>query len=190
MNVQSVQDALTSEILRHSALRSHSNPDQAARRAPVQYEPMKPIAKAIWYIEAHLNEDVSLDAIAAAAGVSRFHLSRAFPLIAGHPLMRYVRARRLSEAARMLTGGANDILSVALETGYGSHEAFTRAFREHFGATPDTIRTKRLSPEHLQDALRIDDLEDAAQSGAELFLSQHCYCCTAGDGSSCTGALI
>ena len=37
--------------------------------------------------------------------------------------------------------------------------------------------------------LKIDDLEDAARSGNELFLSQHCYCCTAGEGSSCTGAL-
>jgi radical SAM/Cys-rich protein len=38
--------------------------------------------------------------------------------------------------------------------------------------------------------LRIDSLEDAAQSGAELYLAQHCYCCTAGEGSSCTGALV
>jgi radical SAM/Cys-rich protein len=37
--------------------------------------------------------------------------------------------------------------------------------------------------------LKIDDLEHAARSGNELFLSQHCYCCTAGEGSSCTGAL-
>lgn len=37
--------------------------------------------------------------------------------------------------------------------------------------------------------LRIDDLEEAARKGSELFLTQHCYCCTAGEGSSCTGAL-
>ncbi len=37
--------------------------------------------------------------------------------------------------------------------------------------------------------LRINDLEKAAQTGAELFLAQHCYCCTAGEGSSCTGSL-
>jgi AraC family transcriptional regulator len=46
--------------------------------------------------------------------------------------MQYVRARRLSEAARALAAGAPDILSVALEAGYGSHEAFTRAFRDRF----------------------------------------------------------
>jgi radical SAM/Cys-rich protein len=37
--------------------------------------------------------------------------------------------------------------------------------------------------------LKIDDLEAAAIGGSELFLAQHCYCCTAGEGSSCTGAL-
>jgi len=38
--------------------------------------------------------------------------------------------------------------------------------------------------------LKIDDLEEAAKEGNEIFLAQHCYCCTAGEGSSCTGALI
>jgi len=37
--------------------------------------------------------------------------------------------------------------------------------------------------------LKIDDLEEAARSGNALFLAQHCYCCTAGEGSSCTGVL-
>lgn len=37
--------------------------------------------------------------------------------------------------------------------------------------------------------LMIDDLENTARTGNELFLAQHCYCCTAGEGSSCTGAL-
>jgi hypothetical protein len=39
------------------------------------------------------------------------------------------------------------------------------------------------------EILKIDDLEEAAIKGSELFLAQHCYCCTAGEGSSCSGAL-
>jgi AraC family transcriptional regulator len=54
--------------------------------------------------------------------------------------MRYVRARRLSEAARALARGAPDILTLALDADYGSHEAFTRAFRIHFGVTPEAVR--------------------------------------------------
>jgi AraC family transcriptional regulator len=56
--------------------------------------------------------------------------------------MAYVRARRLSEAAKRLAAGAPDILALALDYGYGSHEAFTRAFREQFGQTPEAVRAR------------------------------------------------
>jgi len=99
-------------------------------------------SKAIWYIESHLNSELSLEAVAEAAGVSRFHLSRAFAASTGSSLAGYMRARRLSEVAKALAQGAPDILSVALEAGYGSHEAFTRAFRQHFGLTPEQLRAR------------------------------------------------
>ena len=101
---------------------------------------MNPAQKALWFIEGHLAGALSLDEIAAIAGVSRFHLVRAFAAATGLPVMRYVRARRLTEAARALAAGAPDILDVALEADYGSHEAFTRAFRDHFGMTPEAVR--------------------------------------------------
>jgi AraC family transcriptional regulator len=99
-------------------------------------------ARAIWYIESHLSGDLSLEGVADAVGVSRFHLSRAFSLTLGCALASYVRARRLSLAARTLGDGAPDILAVALDAGYGSHEAFTRAFRQQFGLTPDELRQR------------------------------------------------
>ena len=101
---------------------------------------MNPAQKALWYIESHLGAPLTLDEIAGVAGVSRFHLVRAFAEATGFSVMRYVRARRLSEAARQLAAGAPDILSLALDADYGSHEAFTRAFRDHFGVTPETVR--------------------------------------------------
>src|ERR1700743_745964 len=102
---------------------------------------MNPAQKALWVIGGHLTGPLSLDEIAAIAGVSRFHLVRAFAAATGLPVMRYVRARRLSEAARALAAGAPDILTLALDADYGSHEAFTRAFRDHFGLTPETVRS-------------------------------------------------
>ena len=84
--------------------------------------------KALWYIESHLSSEISLEAVAEAAGVSRFHLSRTFAASTGSSLAGYSRARRLSEAAKALVKGTPDILSVALDAGYSSHEAFTRAF--------------------------------------------------------------
>jgi AraC family transcriptional regulator len=115
-------------------------------------------SKALWYIESHLSGDLSLDAIADAVGVSRFHLSRAFGVTVGCALASYVRARRLTAAARTLASGAPDILSVALDTGYGSHEAFTRAFRAHFGLTPEQLRERGHVDElDLMEAIRMDD---------------------------------
>src|SRR5579871_2852953 len=103
---------------------------------------MNPVGKALWFIESHFAGELTLDDIARCGCVSRFHLARAFEAATGLSVMRYVRARRLSEAARRLANGAPDILAVAIDAGYGSHEAFTRAFREQFGLTPEALRAR------------------------------------------------
>jgi len=118
---------------------------------------MNVTGKALWYIESHLSGDLSLEAIAAAIGVSRFHLSRVFPVSTGCALSVYVRARRLSEAAKMLAQGAPNILAVALDAGYSSHEAFTRAFNQLFGLTPDQFRAQsQLENFKLMEPLRMN----------------------------------
>jgi AraC family transcriptional regulator len=119
--------------------------------------------KALWYIESHLSGDVSLEAIADVVGVSRFHLSRAFGVTVGCALASYVRGRRLSQAARALADGAPDILSVALDSGYGSHEAFTRAFRQHFGLTPEDLRDRAdIGDLDLLEPIRMNEATSAA----------------------------
>ncbi|WLR91859.1 AraC family transcriptional regulator [Shinella zoogloeoides] len=121
---------------------------------------MHPVAKAIWYIESHFGRAIALSEIAAMAGMSRHHLSRRFSEMTGQNLNRYLRARRLSVAARQLAGGAQNILTVALEAGYGSHEAFTRAFREEFGLTPEALRARRdLSGLTLQEPIRMSAID-------------------------------
>ena len=137
---------------------------------------MMPVAKALWLIENRSASDLTLDEIAGLCGVSRFYMSRAFALATGQPVMRYLRGRRLTEAAHALAAGAPDILAVALEAGYGSHEAFTRAFRDHFGMTPEAVRSRR----HLDDlaiveAIRMDpkllvDLEPPRFENGRAFL--------------------
>ena len=102
--------------------------------------PISPVAKALWFIESHFASEITLGEIADVVGVSHYHLTRAFGDVTGLSVMRYVRGRRLSEAARALADGAKDILAVALDAGYGSHEAFTRAFHEQFDLTPEAIR--------------------------------------------------
>ncbi len=119
---------------------------------------MNPVGKALWFIEAHLGDGASLADIAGVSGVSRYQLLRAFGAATGHSVMRYVRGRRLTEAARVLAAGAPDILPVALDVGYGSHEAFTRAFRDQFGLTPEAVRERRhLDNLPLVEAIRMDE---------------------------------
>ena len=118
---------------------------------------MNPAQKALWFIESHLADALTLDEIAAIGGVSRFHMVRSFAAATGLSVMRYVRARRLSEAARALASGAPDILALALDADYGSHEAFTRAFRDHFGVTPETVRNlARIDHIKLQEPIQMD----------------------------------
>ena len=66
---------------------------------------MDPVGKALWFVETHFGQEIVLDDIAAVSGVSRYHLSRAFAAAFERSVMRYVRGRRLSEAAKSL---AND----------------------------------------------------------------------------------
>jgi AraC family transcriptional regulator len=118
---------------------------------------MNPAQKALWFIESHLADALTLDEIAGVAGISRFHMVRAFAAATGLSVMRYVRARRLSEAARALAAGAPDILKLALDADYGSHEAFTRAFRDHFGMTPEAVRAATcLDHLKLQEPIQMD----------------------------------
>ncbi len=115
--------------------------------------------KALWVIERNFASNLDLDEIARACGVSKYHLAHAFGQTTGMSAIQYLRGRRLSEAAKALASGAPDILAVALESGYGSHEAFTRAFRGQFGLTPEDVRARKsvaglalLYPRELADA--------------------------------------
>jgi AraC family transcriptional regulator len=111
-----------------------------------------PVQRALWLVENRLSDEMSLNGIADVVGVSPQHLARAFGAATGRSLMNYARGRRLTEAVRRLMDGDASILAVALDHGYGSHGAFTRAFRDEFGVTPEAFRQ---NPE--QYALRLTE---------------------------------
>lgn len=139
---------------------------------------MNLVAKALWYIESHFAEEISLDDVAATGDVSRFHMSRAFGLATGRSVMRYVRGRRLTEAARSLSRGAPDILEVALDAGYASHEAFTRAFRDQFGVTPEAVRSRGdlndlelVEPMTMTEAMKMELEEPRREHSGQLLIA-------------------
>ena len=82
----------------------------------------------------------SLDAIAAASALSKFHLLRLFKAAFGCTPSVYWRVRRLDHGRRLLSATPMSVSQIAQALGYESASAFIRAFRRHFGTTPQAIR--------------------------------------------------
>lgn len=90
-------------------------------------------------IEAHLDGDLDVDAFAAASGTTGYHVRRMFSSLAGMPVSEYVRRRRMTAATADLVGH-EDLLTIAVRYGYGSTEAFGRAFRAVHGVSHGDVR--------------------------------------------------
>jgi AraC family transcriptional regulator len=90
-------------------------------------------------IDARLGDDLDVAAFARRAGTTEYHLRRMFSSLAGMPLSEYIRRRRMSVAATDVLGD-DELLEIAVRYGYGSTEAFGRAFRAVHGAVPAEIR--------------------------------------------------
>jgi AraC family transcriptional regulator len=104
--------------------------------------PFKKMQPVLAYAAAHLDEDVSLAALAREAGLPAFHLQRIFSATVGETPKQLTLRLRLGRAAVMLLAGDDSILDVALSCGFQSHEAFIRAFRRRFGMTPSAYRVR------------------------------------------------
>ena len=92
------------------------------------------------HIDSHLEASLTLDELADVARLSRFHFERVFASYAGEtPLVR-VRRLRLARARRRIEEGkVSGLIDLALDSGYASAEAFSRAFRAQFGCAPSSL---------------------------------------------------
>lgn len=91
------------------------------------------------FVEDHLTEEIDIAGLASRLGTTEYHLRRMFSSLAGMPLSEYVRRRRMSVAAAEVLGDG-DLLGIATRFGYGSTEAFNRAFRSVHGVGPADVR--------------------------------------------------
>jgi AraC family transcriptional regulator len=100
------------------------------------------LRRALDYIEAHLDEELSLEGLSQVAAFSRYHFHRQFSSAFGITVHRYVQLARLKRASYKLAfRGDEPILQIALDSGYEGPEAFARAFKQRFGQTPSAFRT-------------------------------------------------
>jgi len=131
---QSASHTLTLQLLRrHSTL----SPNELLDRLDL---PTHRLRAALEYIEAHLCEDVSLDAIAAAANLSTFRFARGFRKATGQPPHQYVIGRRLERAKELLRTTDEEIGEVARRVGFASQSHFTAVFSRRCGLPPRRYR--------------------------------------------------
>ncbi len=91
-------------------------------------------------VEEHLTEELDVGGLAVRLGTTEYHVRRMFSSLAGMPLSEYVRRRRMTVAAGEVIAGEEELLGIAVRYGYGSTEAFGRAFRSVHGAGPGDVR--------------------------------------------------
>ncbi|MGC4090543.1 MAG: AraC family transcriptional regulator [Polyangiaceae bacterium] len=147
---------------------------------------MQRFARVLEYIDAHLEQDLSVEALSAVAAFSKFHFHRQFSELLGLGVYKYVQLVRLKRASFQLAFREQRILDVALDAGYESHEAFARAFKKNFGQTPaefrqspdfpawhakyrtlDELRREHMKTEHSPEDVRIVNFEETRVAALE-----------------------
>ncbi|HEY0698958.1 MAG TPA: AraC family transcriptional regulator [Micromonospora sp.] len=96
--------------------------------------------QAMDHIERHLDQPIDVAELARIAVTSEYHFRRMFSALAGIPLSEYIRRRRLTVAGAEVLTGRRTLLDIAVRYGYGSAEAFARAFRAVHGVGPGDAR--------------------------------------------------
>ncbi len=98
------------------------------------------IRRAIDYMEAHLEENISAVDVASEVNMSSFFFQRGFSIMTGYTVAEYLRNRRLYKAAVDLANGDDKIIDIAFRYCYETPESFAKAFSRFHGAAPSEVR--------------------------------------------------
>jgi transcriptional regulator GlxA family with amidase domain len=125
-----------------AALTATSAELAAARsRAPVRGGlPPRMLRRVQQYIETHLTESISIQALAEIAGLSMYHFARAFKQSAGVTPHEYLVKSRVRRAQELLADTDMPLSQIAIATGFSDQSHCARRFREYFGVTPSGYR--------------------------------------------------
>lgn len=99
------------------------------------------VAQATRYVARHFFEPITVDDVAEASGLGRYHLMASFRRVCGLSLWEHVTRLRLTEARRLLATTDLPILTVSQRSGFGSVSRLYGAFRRYNGMTPAQYRT-------------------------------------------------
>src|SRR5262249_11058765 len=121
-------------------IRNVSAPRPPARRMDGAL-PRAKLRAVVAYIEDHLDAGPSLEQMAAVAHLSAYHFARQFKAATGRPPHRYVIARRVERAQRLLQqDGDLSLAEVAASAGFSDQSQFSHHFKRVAGVTPREFR--------------------------------------------------
>jgi len=104
------------------------------------------IKNALEYIDNHLDEPITFEAIAKRFHFSPYYFHRMFSVIVGKAMAAHIRDRRFMRACIRLVNTDDTILNIGLDCGYNSAQSFSRAFRDTYGLPPSEYRKQGLAP--------------------------------------------
>jgi AraC family transcriptional regulator len=128
------------------------------------------ILSVLVFIQKHLDEELSLDEYARVAHFSPYHFHRIFRGMVGESLHEHIRRLRLERAATRLKRTDRAVIEIALEAGYETHEAFTRAFRAMWSCSPSGYRRDKSTALAFGPGVHYDSSADNLRlpSGGEI----------------------
>ena len=111
-----------------------------------QKEYIQRVNRVIDYIEANLNQELSLEVLSKVALFSPFHFHRIFSAFVGETLNDFVKRKRIEKAANLLLNNPDDAISdIAYYCGFNNVSVFCRNFKNHFNQSAQEFRTSRIS---------------------------------------------
>ena len=135
-----------SELMFVEVIRRHVAvlpPEQAGWLAGLRDEY---IGRALGLLHERAAHGWTLDELASDVGLSRSAFADRFTRLVGEPPMQYLSRWRMQMAARLLTDGSAKVAAIAVEVGYDSEAAFSRAFKKIAGVSPAAWRQQRSEP--------------------------------------------
>ncbi|WP_395343852.1 helix-turn-helix domain-containing protein [Ningiella sp. W23] len=95
------------------------------------------------YVNAHLDEDISIDDLAEQVFLSKFHFARLFKLKTGNSPYQFILNLRLQRSLHLLCDTKSDMTEIALASGFSSQSHYCDVFRRKLGTTPGKFRSLR-----------------------------------------------
>jgi AraC-like DNA-binding protein len=152
----------------HTTLPSSAD---SAPPAPGRWSPFAPdderLQRVLEFAEANLERKITVKDLAAIAGLSSFHFSRAFRRSTGTTPRRFVRDRRLELAKALLISGTLPLVEIALSCSFSSQASFTRAFSNALGTSPGKYRSRHGRSERLRPIARSSVAQERLRQDAK-----------------------